>query len=474
MLLGLISLSIYLSSASGLSFEIPATPPSNASKTLAEAPVGISFEFFAYPAYFTGVASTETCLENFKDLTGVWPPMRIGGTTQDRATYNASMTEAVSYSVASATDAPESLTFGPAFISMAADYSGSVTLGLNRRLDNIGNTISAAEEAQNVMENLYAIELGNEPDFYVDTDPIADGEDWTAADDYASQVQWQEEVCGNLSSTDIISAGVYFGTSPESIQGLTAVEGDANVYVKDYCSHNYPQSASTADLETLMGHSDITSEIEPFAAEVSAAVALGKEHVFGETNSATGGGGGISPTFGAALWILDYVMQSLLMGTKALYFHQGTIGDCQYCWWGRYDMGSPYFGAYFATMALAGADQIAELDDQTTSFAAYAIYKDNAPIKALLYNSEYYASGTRTYQEFTLSGLSGSTVTAKRLTATYATSRVDEGDSPTVAGQTFGNGNCTLMGEATVETVTVSSGSAQFSVGASEALLVYL
>ncbi|KAJ5712399.1 beta-glucuronidase [Penicillium malachiteum] len=474
MILGLISLSLYLSSAYGLSFEIPATPPSNASKTLAEAPVGVSFEFFAYPAYFTDVASTETCLENLKDLTGVWPPMRIGGTTQDRATYDASLTEPVSYTVASATDAPETLTFGPSFMEMAADYSGSVTLGLNRRLDNIANTISAAEEAVSVMGNLYAIELGNEPEFYVDTDPIADGETWTAADDYASQVLWQEEVCGNLSSTDIISAGVYFGTSPETIQGLTAVEGDANVYVKDYCSHNYPQSASTADLETLMGHSDITTEIEPFAAEVAAAVAMGKEHVFGETNSATGGGGGISPTFGAGLWILDYVMQSLLMGTKALYFHQGTIGDCQYCWWGRYDMGSPYFGAYFATMALAGADQIAELDDQTTSFAAYAIYKDNTPTKALLYNSEYYASGTRTYQVFTLSGLSGSTVTAKRLTAAYATSRVDEGESPTVAGQKFENGTCTLTGEATVETVTVSSGSAQFSVGASEALLVYL
>lgn len=33
---------------------------------------------------------------------------------------------------------------------------------------------------------------------------------------------------------------------------------------------------------------------------------------------ATQGGGGISPTFGAALWILDYVMQTLIMGTKVM------------------------------------------------------------------------------------------------------------------------------------------------------------
>lgn len=43
---------------------------------------------------------------------------------------------------------------------------------------------------------------------------------------------------------------------------------------------------------------------------------------------ATQGGGGISPTFGAALWILDYVLQTVTLGTNSLYFHQGTIGNC--------------------------------------------------------------------------------------------------------------------------------------------------
>jgi hypothetical protein len=80
-------------------------------------------------------------------------------------------------------------------------------------------------------------------------------------------------------------------------------------------------------------------------------------------------------------------------------------------------MGSPYYGAYFATMALANADQIAPLDAQDTAYAAYAIYKSGAPVRALLYNSDYYISGTRSSQTYTLSGLSSSSVTAKRLTA---------------------------------------------------------
>lgn len=82
---------------------------------------------------------------------------------RDRATYDSSLTEAVTYTVASAGAAPETLTYGPSFISLAAEYAGEVIIGLNRRLDDISNTISAALLAQSKMENLYSIELGNEP-----------------------------------------------------------------------------------------------------------------------------------------------------------------------------------------------------------------------------------------------------------------------------------------------------------------------
>jgi hypothetical protein len=137
-------------------------------------------------------------------------------------------------------------------------------------------------------------------------------------------------------------------------------------------------------------------------------------------------------------------------------------------------MGAPYYGAYFATLALAKADQIAPLDAGTTNYAAYVIYKLGLPTKVLLYNSDYYASGTRSSQIYTLNGLTTSQVTAKRLTAPYATSRQDQGSNPTVSGQTFANGTCVLQGIAKLETTTVSSGSATFTVAASEALLVYL
>jgi hypothetical protein len=125
-------------------------------------------------------------------------------------------------------------------------------------------------------------------------------------------------------------------------------------------------------------------------------------------------------------------------------------------------------------MALSGADHIAPLDAQNTNYAAYSIYVSGKPTKVLLYNSDYFASGKRSNQTFTLMGLSGSSITAKRLTAPYATSRQDQGESPTIGGQTFNNGTCVIQGAAITETATVSGGKATFIVAASQALLVYL
>lgn len=83
---------------------------------------------------------------------------------RDRATYDPSLSTAVNYSVASPADAPASLTYGPSFFDLAADLSGDVTIGFNRQLNDISNVGAAAAEAQDTMSNLYAIELGNEPD----------------------------------------------------------------------------------------------------------------------------------------------------------------------------------------------------------------------------------------------------------------------------------------------------------------------
>lgn len=149
-----------------ITFSVPSKAGSGgyAYAPLEKAPIGISFEFFAFPSYFTNVTATSQCLSNWKDLTGVWPPIRIGGTTQDRASYDASTSAYVVYAVANAADAPSTLRFGPKFMTLANTYNGSVVMGLNRGKNRLSNTIEAAKVAVSEMSNLLAIELGNEPE----------------------------------------------------------------------------------------------------------------------------------------------------------------------------------------------------------------------------------------------------------------------------------------------------------------------
>ena len=142
-------------------------------------------------------------------------------------------------------------------------------------------------------------------------------------------------------------------------------------------------------------------------------------------------------------------------------------------------MGAPYYGATAATAFLAHASTMTALDGAGSSaYAAYAAFSETgAPLRLLLFNSDYYAgSGTRGTQTFDLQGLpAGKTVRARRLTAPGATARQDQGQIPTWGGQSFADGSCEVTGEETLEDVAVDAGGrASVSVGATEAVLVYL
>ncbi|KAI9324775.1 hypothetical protein DFJ73DRAFT_768003, partial [Zopfochytrium polystomum] len=335
--------------------------------------VGISFEFFAFPEYFNATAMplTTKCLANLASASS--------GT--DRATYSATQTSAVSYTVSSPTDAPASLTYGKPFIDIAAQYQGAyVTLGLNRRLNQLSNTVDASKYAASRMTNLYAFELGNEPEFYGTSSPIAGGGAWNPTVDANSQVAWQKSV----------------GAAPASA-----------------CS---PKTGVPLR--------------EP----------VGKRFTISETNSATCGGGGISPTFGAALWVVDYTMQLIINGADAIFFHHGTIGNSPYSWWGRSTTFAPYYGAIFAATALADAKSIQALDDGTTPYAAYAIYTSASsatPSRILLYNSDFYSgSGSRASRTFQITGVPSSVlaVTGLRLTGPSTSAKVETGGVPSISG----------------------------------------
>jgi hypothetical protein len=234
-------------------------------------------------------------------MTGVWPSIRIGGTTQDRARYDASTSAYVVYAVASPDDAPSTLTFGPAFMTLAGTYGGSVVVGLNRGKNNLTNTITAAKVAVREMENLLALELGNEPecehrtyslvfecdadrlpDYKSDGQPIAAGT-WNPSTDAASQNIWDVAVGRAVDMMDIIQAGNSNSLPPTWGAAELVAKENATVkrYVLDYAHHNYPGGTVTS----LMSHSGIVRNIRQFDSDIAAARGQGKPYIFGETNS---------------------------------------------------------------------------------------------------------------------------------------------------------------------------------------------
>ncbi|KAI9703439.1 MAG: hypothetical protein M1820_005912 [Bogoriella megaspora] len=460
-------------------FDIPRYAGSG-SHQLDPAPVSFSFEFPYFPSYFVNISNTYSCIGEFQKLTGTWPGIRIGGTTEDESVFDVTLKTPV------ITVNKSLFHFGLDFFKIAAKYEGKVVLGLNRGTNNKTNTISAAKAAKEIMRNLYAIELGNEPVPYTYHGfPIVENsEPWTPATEAASESEWQIALGNALYEDRIIQAG-NFVLTPDygySAAELLRMEDPAALkYIKDFSHHNYPQTVANTtivphpNLKQLMNHSVIVANVRQFESDVPEANDRGFDYVFGETNSVSGGGSPeISKTFGAALWVLDYTLRAASIGIKRIYFHHGPYTASFYVWWTPFGITSPLYGGYMATAAMAGGSFISSLDDGTSTKGGYVIYSArDKPMGIVLINSDYYdGSNTRLVHEFVLKGLNCSSVRATRLTAASALSRQDYGDMPTFGGRTISNTTCRLQGHHSVERIQVSGGTAMFELAASEALLI--
>jgi hypothetical protein len=84
--------------------------------------ISCSFEFFMWPSYMTNISISVQCMKQFEGVYGRKMPIRIGGTTQDRATYDPNLEAYVSYSVDDPLVAPMELTYGPKFFDLIREF----------------------------------------------------------------------------------------------------------------------------------------------------------------------------------------------------------------------------------------------------------------------------------------------------------------------------------------------------------------
>ncbi|RYP20309.1 hypothetical protein DL765_002872 [Monosporascus sp. GIB2] len=296
------------------------------------------------------------------DITGKPPPIRVGGNTADQTYIYETLPSRPNATSAALPALPDAnrLEITPAWFRRWGNYfpRGTdliYTLNFAANESRWDNAAAQAEAAWAALgEKLTMLELGNEVDHFIDKGWR--DETW-GVDAYIEQ--WRnltERITGSdwyrgAGDPPKFQAGVFAdppwvpdqhdeiddlsirNLTRDGEGGLAERERDRDL-IEAYAVHLYPQS--TCDplrwhrmrLDLLSNHTTLWLNVSQFVPEVAAADRAGAPLVMGETNSVScGGRSGISDTFGAALWGVDYVLLDAAVGISKTYFHLGARSE---------------------------------------------------------------------------------------------------------------------------------------------------
>ncbi|KAF7617386.1 hypothetical protein AFLA_005427 [Aspergillus flavus NRRL3357] len=418
-------------------------------------------------------------LQNLYDISGAYPIIRVGGSTQNAAVYYPNQTEAIIAPFSSvAADQPSHSFLGPSWLESFRQFPNGTQYiyGLNffnpvnetylevgNGLDQCVLEANAAHKAMG--DSLYAFEIGNEVDGW-GNDTHRPG-DWTVQ----SYVDQWNEMC--LS-----------GTSPSQRQDrLECSKCRARWYgfgqkkaVADheYMGANCHYTGAGPTIETtLFDRTNMLSRVWYHDYLGNATANSGIDYVIGETNSISCQGAfNISDVMASAVWAVDYVMYLSSLKVSRVHFHMGT----RY----RYSPWQPifyndsaahvkllYYGNLFNAAVFAGGNKQTEVLVNETNFGAYAVYTSGkldaiVAVNLNMWNSTFDPI-SRPYTALALpDGWNDAKVS--RLTSPG----VDIADNITFAGQ-YIDDQAQVVGRKTYDKVT----GGKVLVGAGEAVLVH-
>jgi hypothetical protein len=476
-------------------------------------------------------------LSAIADITGKPPGIRIGGNTADQ-TYQHAILSTANFSVAT----PGTFNVTPEWYRTWGDYFPVDTdfiysLNFADNSSAWANAVKQAESAYSALDSkLKHFELGNEVDHYINKGWRPPYPSW-GVDAYIEQYRnltrqittspWYSD----LSRPPTFQAGVIADPPlvPDqhdeiddfSIVNLTAngvggllARSEDKARITSLCVHLYPQSTCDSQrwnrmrLDLLSNHTALWLNVSQFIPQIDAADRAGIPFVMGETNSVScGGRSGISDTFGAALWAVDYVLLGASLGLQKIFFHIGAHSEYSAFIPAPYfykkesltsGVRSTWYSHYFIARTVAAKSNmtltVAALPDANSStLAGYGIYAANA-LKKLVFldmgvwngteglsnpstisvvERNSFSSGVRPRNFLVVSTtwVPGQQVTVTRMTGpgTNAKSMI------TVSGVTFDMESGRKVGTEEDETLTVgANGELQVSLTRAEGILLEL
>ena len=436
-------LNLFLSLAA-LSSALPASPPAYSSPIVVsdtapanagiplEAFVAYSIEFSSFPDFAGNTSSPNTfsnnLLNNLGKLQGTKPYIRVGGNTQDYAIFNSSLDVATVGIVqpALSPDYPTILTFGPSYFESYQTWPRTKFIhGFN-----LGRNTSAARSAliESVSYACKALEggklafweLGNEPDLYKTSAQGPVRPPTWSEQDYVDQWLFytrairadMENACPDLATDALYKyyAPSFAGTTNSLNPIVTWQDGlDADKDIAIISSHNYISGAASPGVTlqgTLMNHTSTVASIAKQLNESSLLAALPDDlepnlpFILGETNSLYNQGRpGLSNTFGAALWGVDFNLWCATNNIRRVHMHQGT--NYRYQSWQPIDTNdtakgtkAPYYGniavASFMGDIVSATPSIVNLPLPNEEESAYAAYVDGSLARLMIINMMEY------------------------------------------------------------------------------------
>ncbi|KAK6222945.1 hypothetical protein LQW54_000757 [Pestalotiopsis sp. IQ-011] len=435
--------------AQDVSINIPSSLPN---RTLGRDVYGYSIEPIWVNSYINNTLAS-TLLGHIKDVTGKAPPVRVGGNTADQtyihdtlSTGNASVSLPSLPNVTQFNITPEWFTTWSDYFPEGTDLI--YTLNFANNGSNWADGVAEAEAAHDALgDKLVMFEAGNEIDHFIH-------KGWRDASwGVKTYLEQFRNLTGQITDSDWyksaskqpkFQAGV-FADPPEvpdqqdeiddfSIANLTAQDEADRDIIGSYATHLYPQSTCDTSrwlrmrLDLLSNHTTLWLNVSQYIPQVAAADAAGAPMVMGETNSIScSGKSGISDTFGAALWGVDYVLMAASLGFQKIYFHLGAQSEYSSFTPVEYDLKGEHlvpgiragwYGHYFISKIVASASNesfsIAAVPDaNSSSLSGYAVYSgenDSQTLKKLVFLDMGVWNGTEGLSNpSTLSAMDGTT-----------------------------------------------------------------
>lgn len=330
-------------------------------------------------------AANRTYVQLIRTL-GAHGVIRVGGNTSDYASFSPAGT---------AIAAPKGTVINEENLRELGSFLSAtgwkLIWGLNLGGGSEQNAVAEAEAvAANIKDRLLAFEIGNEPDLFGHGTAHRPG-NYSYADYLKEYRRYKAAIRAKLPGARF--AGPDAANATDWVTRFAADEGDDLVLLTH---HYYRECAGPGSTLAKLLNPD--PKLAPELAILQKAAAA--SHVpyrICETNSFCGGGKpGVSDTFGAALWVLDFMFTLAWAGAAGVNMETGVnqlgfvssyspIGDNEH---GQYSATPEYYGMLAFAQGSRGQRLSADWDSTKLNLTIYPVLRDDGSMTITVINKE--------------------------------------------------------------------------------------